>query len=40
MDADIAEVREKYLNLDFDQNDFYVDPEKTVGICPTLRRDR
>ncbi|MEL0065766.1 MAG: MaoC family dehydratase N-terminal domain-containing protein [Gammaproteobacteria bacterium] len=30
MDADIAEVREKYLNLDFDQNDFYVDPEKTV----------
>ena len=30
MDADIAVVREKYLNQQFDETEFFVDPEKTV----------
>ena len=30
MDADIAAVREKYLNQQFDETEFFVDPEKTV----------
>ncbi len=30
MDADILEVREKFLNLDFDEKDFTIDPDTTV----------
>lgn len=30
MDADIAEIRDKFLNLDFDENHFDVAPEVTV----------
>lgn len=30
MDADIEEVREKFLNLDFDEKEFDVDPAVTV----------
>ena len=30
MDADIEEVREKFLNLDFDENTFQIDPEVTI----------
>ena len=30
MDADIEAVQDKYINLDFDENDFFVDPAKTT----------
>ena len=30
MDADIEEVRGKYLNLDFDEKQFLIDPETTI----------
>ena len=30
MDADIEDVREKFLNLDFDEKTFEVDPEVTI----------
>lgn len=30
MDADIEEIRGKYLNLDFDEKQFYVDPAVTT----------
>lgn len=30
MDADIAAVREKYLNQDFDENEFFVNPDITT----------
>ena len=30
MDADIEEIRGKYLNLDFDEKQFYVDPTVTT----------
>ena len=30
MDADIEEIREKYLNLDFDEKQFLIDPETTI----------
>ena len=30
MDADIEEIREKYLNLNFDEKQFTIDPETTV----------
>ena len=30
MDADIKAVQDKYINLDFDDNDFFVDPAKTT----------
>jgi hypothetical protein len=30
LDADIEEVREKFLNLDFDENTFQIDPEVTI----------
>ena len=30
MDADIEEIREKYLNLDFDEKQFLIDPATTI----------
>lgn len=30
MDTDIENVREKFLNLDFDENTFEIDPEVTI----------
>ena len=30
MDADIEEIREKYLNLNFDEKQFTIDPETTI----------
>lgn len=30
MDADIEAVREKYLGQDFDETEFYIDPEKSA----------
>lgn len=30
MDADISEIREKFLNLDFDEKEFFIDPETTI----------
>ena len=30
MDADIEEVRAKFLNLDFDEKQFYIDPAVTI----------
>ena len=30
MDADIEEIRGKFLNLDFDEKQFYVDPAVTT----------
>ena len=30
MDADIEEIREKYLNLDFDEKQFLIDPVTTI----------
>ncbi len=30
MDADIEEVREKFLNVDFDEKEFFIDPDTTV----------
>lgn len=30
MDADIEEIREKYLNLKFDEKQFTIDPETTI----------
>ena len=33
MDADIEEVRAKFLNLDFDEKQFYIDPAVTIGYA-------
>lgn len=33
MDADIAEVREKFLNLEFDEKEFDIKAETTIGYA-------
>ena len=33
MDADIAELREKYLNLDFDEREFAIEADTTIGYA-------
>lgn len=33
MDQDIEEVREKFLNRDFDEKTFFIDPDTTIGYA-------